>query len=297
MSSQVSQTTSAESTSSVRATTLQSSAAMSQSIMTEMGRILPALEVSMTHSVAEQMEKSRTAIESAVINSSVDLKLALDAYAKQHMIMIASVFHGNPAFRNQNSQSPFLELANCKSSLRRSRRGQRTQGCGLANQMPSSCQCLPDIGHTSSSLSLDTWGIQKTSEDFIIHKRGCSLWYQSQRLSIFSIDFHLFHTLRIFGSLSIRSSPYTSIFGWSISQNITYKAVVSENAPPFEILKRYLNFGKPVSQKDVMNCSRDLRAVFQSGRGSPNDTLCDGTTLIDVSHLTYRKDQLCPSVC
>ncbi len=104
--------------------------------------------------------------------------------------------------------------------------------------------------------------------------------YQSRVVSSYRVDFHLLRRLRVFGAIKFSRSPYASIFGCSISQNLTYRPVVPDDSPAFKVIMRYCRLlpTMPNCYEDIMKrCSQDLRLVFQSGQGSPYDTLPNGT--------------------
>lgn len=147
----------------------------------------------------------------------------------------------------------------------------------------SSCSRLPERG--VKALNSFCWRIfQKESETFFIHDRSCPIRYKSERNSKYRDDFVLFGRLRIFGSVDLRRFPYAGVTGWSLSQDLRCDPVVPQNAPPFQVLRRYLSEpGPTASDYCITKYLRDLRLVFQSGLGSPRDRLKSGSSLIDVS--------------
>jgi hypothetical protein len=278
----------------------QSSATVSQSVVAEMDQRLPVLEGSVVNSVAQHINISKSSIEVTVINSSAEIKSALSTHTRQQMMAFASILNEIPGGQRQYStKAESLKLPILGSSLPGSKKRRRKRDQDLVEQKLSGCKCCPNIGRINSSQSY-SWGLGKESEAFVIHKRNCPLWYHSQIITKYGVNVLLLQRLRIFGSLSISRSPYASIFGWSISQNLTYRAVVPDDAPAFKVLKKYLTtpgFGD--CEHCITSCSQDLRAVFQSGQGSPYDTRTDGITLVEVSYSLSLSGPVIPtcSIC
>jgi len=271
--------------STIETTVSQSSATVSQSILAEMDQRLPALENSMANSVAQQIDNFTRSMEATVINSTAEIKSALSTHARQQIIAFTSILNEIPEGQRQYyPKTEYFRLPIFRPSLPHSKKKRRKQDQDPAEQNPSGCKCTPNIRRITPFPSY-RWVLAKESETFIIHKRSCPLWYHSQIVTKYGINVLLLQRLRIFGSLCISRSPYASIFGWSISQNLTYKAVVPNDAPAFKVLNKYLptpGFGS--CEHYIASCSRDLKVVFRSGQGSPYDTLTDGTTLIEVSY-------------
>jgi hypothetical protein len=269
------------STRSIETTVSQSSTAVSQSIVAEIGQMLPAMEVSVVNSVAQQIDNSSSFIEATIANLSLELKSALDTYAVEQMTALSSILKANPEARKRlDLNLELLKLPVSGPSLPRMKRKKRDRH--LARQKSFSCKCGPNIGCIDSIPSF-RWGLSKKKEAFVIHKRSCPLWYQTQITTEYNVNLLFLQRLRIFGSLSITKSLYTSIFGWQISQTLTCKPVVPCNAPAFRVLTKHLDTPSFRACEDyITNCSQDLKEVFQSGQGSPHDTLTDGTTLIEV---------------
>jgi hypothetical protein len=261
----------------------ESSAAISQSVVTEMDQRLLALEGSLVNSLAQLIDNSRKSVEARVTSSSDQVTSTLSMHTRQQTLDFASIFNDISEYQRQDyTEQRRLELDVFRWSLPRSKKRQK-QSHDLVNQKPSGCQCNPNTGRVNRSPAY-RWGIGKESELFIIHKRNCPLWYHSQVVTNYSIDIVLLQRLRIFGSLNIHRRPYASSFGWSITQNLTSRAIVPGNAPAFMLLWKYLM--RPEFHDDenlIENCFVDLQAVFQSGQGSPYDMTRDGTTLIEVS--------------
>jgi hypothetical protein len=141
-------------TRSIETLTLQSSPNTSQSIMTEMDQTLPTLEVRVARLIVEQMEKSTFSINSAVTNSSADLKSALDTYVKQQTTVIDSILQGNPeAKKIINVQLLCMELANCGPSFFPC----KIIICSAKYHL---IVCQPDIGRQDSFLSRRSWGVR-----------------------------------------------------------------------------------------------------------------------------------------
>jgi hypothetical protein len=205
-------------------------------------------------------------------------------YTKQQAEVFASMCQKIPGY--SYSESEYLKSPLSTHQLPRSRR-LRNSGQHPYDVKLLGCTCSPDIGQTNLLPRLK-WGIGKESERFVIHKRSCPLWYMSQVNTKWSIDF-LLYRLRVFGSLSTTSSPYTSIFGCRISHNLTCRMIVADDAPAFKILEKYADSLRLRRSDDWMtSCIQELRAVFQSGRGSPYDTLTKGITLIEVSNILLQ---------
>jgi hypothetical protein len=269
----------------IESTVSQLSATVSQSVVAEMDRRLPVLEGSVVNSVAQYIDNSRSSREATLTNSSAEIKSAFSTHTRQQMMAFASILNEIPEGQRQYyMKTESLKLPIFGSSLPRSKKRRRKRDQDPVEQKSSGCKCCPNIGRINSSPSY-SWGLGKESEAFVIHKRSCPLWYHSQIITKYGVNVLLLQRLRIFGSLSISRSPYASIFGWSISQNLTYRAVVPDDAPAFRVLKKYLatpGFGG--CEHCITSCSQDLRAVFQSGQGSPYDMLTDGTTLVEVSY-------------
>ena len=227
----------------------------------------------MIDSVTEQIDNSRNSIQATMLDLSTDIK---------SILRLASILEKIPKGQMQfHSKAEPLTLSAFGPSVPHLKKKRRRQGQNPVDQISSSCKCNPNISFTRTSL-LDRWGLGKERKVFI-HKRSCPLWYRSQIVTKLNVDVSILERIRIFGSLSINKSPYNSVFGWSISQNLTYKAVVPFTAPAFRVLRRYLmDAGPSICEDCIEGCSRDLQIVFQSGQGSPYDTLTDGTTLIGV---------------
>lgn len=156
----------------------------------------------------------------------------------------------------------------------------------------SSCSCLPERGVKAFN-SFCRRIFQKESETFFIHDRNCPIRYKSERNSKYRVNYVLFGRLRIFGSVDLRRFPYAGVSGWSLSQDLRCHPVVPSNAPPFQVLRRYLTKPDPTAlDYCITKCLRDLRVVFQSGLGSPRDTLNYGSNLIDVSPFISPKVNL-----
>ena len=269
---------------SIENTVSQSSAAVSQSIVAEMDQRLLVLEGSVVNSIGQQIDKFRSSIDAAVSNSTAEIKYALSTHTRRQTMAFASILSEIPEGQRQyypKTESSELSIFGPALPLSKKRRGKRDHR--PVEQKFSGCKCSPNIGHISLSPSY-RWGLGKESEVFVIHKRSCPLRYHSRIITKYGANIAL-QRLRIFGSLSISRSPYTSIFEWSISQNLTCRAVVPDDAPAFKVLEKYLTApGFADYEHCITSCFQDLRAVFQSGQGSPHDMLTNGTTLIDVSY-------------
>ncbi len=267
----------------------QSSAAASQSAVAELNQTLSVLQRIVVNSVAQQIDSSRSSIEATVTNLSVEITSALSAHTTQQMTAILPETREGQRQLYRTTES--LKSPIFGPSFPRSKKKRRKRDQDLVEQQPSGCKCSPSIGRIRT-FPFYRYGFGKESEAFVIHKRSCPLWYQSQITRKYGVNFTFLQRLRIFGSLSVSRSPYASIFGTSISQNLTYRAVVPDDAPAFKVLRKYLwipGFGH--CQHCITSCSQDLRTVFQSGYGSPNDTLADGTTLIEVSYSSFCHGQ------
>jgi hypothetical protein len=264
---------------SIETTVSQSSNAVSHSIKAEIDHRLPLLEESVVSSVTQQADELKSSMEAVVAASTAEMKYALDMYTKQQAEAFASMCHGIPGY--PYSESAYLKSPLSTHQFARSRR-LRKSGQHPCDVRLLGCTCSLDIGQTNL-LPRFKWGIGKESERFVIHKRSCPLWYKSQVNTKWSIDF-LLYRLRVFGSLSTTSSPHTSIFGCRISHNLTCRMTVADDAPAFKILEKY-HYSPELRIGDdwTIRCIQELRAVFQSGRGSPYDTLTKGFTLIEVS--------------
>ncbi|KAI9770475.1 MAG: hypothetical protein M1839_003190 [Geoglossum umbratile] len=258
----------------------QSSAAVSQCVMTGMDQRLSMLE----GSVAQHINNSKSSMEATVTNSSAEIISAFSTQIRQQTMAFASILNEIPEPQRQYStKTESSKLPISGSSLPRSKKRRRKRDQYPVEQKPSGCKCCPNIGRINSSPSY-SWGLGKESEAFVIHKRSCPLWYHSQTVTKYGVNVLLLQRLRVFGSLSISRSPYASIFGCSISQNLTYRAVVPDDAPAFKVLRKYLTTpGFGGCEHYITSCSQDLRAVFQSGQGSPYDTLADGATLAELT--------------
>lgn len=269
---------------SIETVVLQSSAAVSQSFVAEIDQRLPVLEGSVVASVAHQIEHSRSSIETRLTSEFAKIQSGLAALASEQRMVFSSMLNKTPEGQRQPypTTEP-LELPICEPSLSVFKRKRRQRYQDLIEQKPSGCTCSPINGRISSFPSY-RWGFGKESEAFVIHKRNCPFWYLSKTSTKYSVNFLLFQRLRIFGSINISRSPYASIFGWSLSQNLTYRAVVPDDAPAFKALQRYLAEPQAKDYKTcVTSCCQDLMTIFRSGLGSPSDILTDGTNLIEVS--------------
>lgn len=270
---------------SVETVVLQSSAAVSQSFVAEIDKRLPVLEGSVVASVAHQIDHSRSSIETRLTSEFAKIQSSLAALASQQRMVFPSMSNNIPeGQRRPYPTTESLELPICEPSLSLKKRKRRQRYQDAIEQKSSGCTCSPINGRISSFQSY-RWGFRKESEASIIHERNCPFWYLSKTVTKYSVNFLLLQRLRIFGSINISGSPYASIFGWSLSQNLTYRAVVPDDAPAFKALQRYL--AEPQAngyETAVISCCQDLMAIFQGGHGSPSDILTDGTTLIEVSY-------------
>lgn len=266
---------------SIEATVTQSSAAVSQSVVSEMGRMLPLPGDSVISSVSQQINSSRSLIEAAVRNSTAEVKAALETQMRLQVVAVASLLGGIP--EDERGQACLTLEAQKLPFFRYPISPSKGRGSKVVQRMPLGCNCSANVRCTTSC-RFHLWGLSKVGEELVMHERSCPLWYLSRRTTKYGVNILLLKRLRIFGSIHISNSPYASIFGWNISQNLTCSAVVSDDAPSFRVLQRYLSDLEPKDyERCIVSCSQDLRAVFQSGLGSPQDRRADGMSLFEVS--------------
>jgi len=200
------------------------------------------------------------------------------------MMFIESILRIPEEQKQFHSKTEPLALPIIAPSTSRSKGKKRRWDQNRLVRISSGCNCSPNISRTRSYLP-NRWGLNKENEVFVIHERSCPLWYHSQITTKYSVNVSFLQRIIIFGSLNISRSPYSSIFGWNISQNLTFKAVVPYNTPAATVIHWHMMDPGPRSLEDrIKSCCQDLKVVFQSGQGSPSDVFDDGTTLIDVSN-------------
>lgn len=131
------------------------------------------------------------------------------------------------------------------------------------------------------------WNFYKETEASIIHDRHCPMWYSSRKDTMYRFHSRVFGW-RMSGSLELKKPPHTAFSGWTISPSLNFRPVVSFDSPSFRVIWRYI--GPLRSEPEsIANCLRDFRTVFQSGRGSPWDVLDNGSSLLQVSCLSYQR--------
>ncbi|KAK3985464.1 hypothetical protein QBC44DRAFT_156483 [Cladorrhinum sp. PSN332] len=233
----------------ITAATSDLSSKIPEAIKADMSQMLSTLELSLVAKVTEQIESARRSERSD-----------LEAPVCQHRML-------EPPQRATTKQK------------RRGRKDWRNL---------RGCQCDPNVGEVSSPPSW-LWPIGNTNKAFIIHRRSCPLWYRSQIITEVGINVGVIsRSVRALGSIKIRTFPYSSIpFRWSISPNITFKAVVPYSAPAFRVVQEYFstprfqNLEEGSMESYSSSFLKDLELVFRCGLGSPHDTLGDGTTLLE----------------
>ncbi len=242
------------------------------------------LKDSIVKTLAQQINKSRGSVEATMTKMSAEITSALSTHTRQQMMVFASILNGYSEGQRQicleteSSKLPTLEPPHPRSKKKRRKRDQHS-----FEQKVSSYNYSPNM-HRIIHFPSHRYDLYKESEASIVHKRSCPMWYHSQIITNYGLNIVFLQRLRISGSLSVNRSPYASIPGVGISQNLTYRAVVPDDAPAFKVLRNYLRTpGFGGSERCITSCVQDLRAVFQSGYGLPSDTLKDGTTLIKVS--------------
>lgn len=263
----------------------QSAMALSQSLAAEISQtILPTHGASVAHSITREVDSARSSIETSVSNSTLEILSAINAQAQvaeQMSMTLASLVRGDsdakmPYFltaetSDANSLAPF-------PVRRKTKPGNRGQH--LARRVFADCICGPNTRCITSTTSTRSsrWIFSNQTES-LVHKQDCPLWYQSQVARRYDFRFALLQRLGVFGSVSIDASPYRSVFRWGMSQSLAFKPIVSKDCAAFKVITHYFKWYDEV---DPGSCVRDLMAVFRSGRGSPTDTLLDGTTLFQV---------------
>jgi hypothetical protein len=272
-----------DSKTSVETAVSQSQVVVAQSIVAEIDRRLPLLGDSVTSSLAQQIDDCRSSIEARLAGLSVEIQQALKAGTREQIMTTVSILSEDEQEQEQSyGRTDSLESPIISHSLARLKKKRKLYR-GIAVKQTFTCNCCPSIGRRCLHPFV-RWSFGEKYEEFLIHKRSCPLWYQSQINTKYGVDILLFRRLWISGSINIRSSPYASIFGWTISQNLTCRAVVPAHAPAFKILDKHLRMWKLQDcEPSITECLTDLRTIFQSGQGSPYDTLSGGTTLIEVS--------------
>ncbi len=161
---------------SIETTVIRSSDTTSKSVMTEMGQILPALEVSVVNSVTQQIDTSRSSLEAAINASSAEIKSALDVYANQQLVLFSSIQDRRPEVekRLDPKLEDSSELLNSGPVRLRERKKKKTQDQGLARRIPSSCRCNPKFGSSDPFLSTD--GVVAQKGNFLSYTiRSCPL--------------------------------------------------------------------------------------------------------------------------
>ncbi len=275
---------------------------ITNSFSAELDQKLPALKDFLTVSLGQRIDHSTFSTEKAISQCSAAVRAdvqALSIICKEQIDILqtqnvrfnamASSFAG---FQEQFLKQGGMALSSASESARSfcmpTKRRRRPINFVL-RQDTSLCKCSPESGF-KASYALYLRSFCKESETFFIHDRSCPQWYTSQRNSKYRVDFVLFHRLRIFGSMDLKRLPYAGISGWSIAQNLKCNPVVSCNAPSFKVMRRYFSRLYHLDSLDagtldhhITACLRDLRMVFQSGRGSPHDMLHDGSSILDVS--------------
>lgn len=262
----------------------QSAVALSQSLAAEISRILPTHAASVTHSITGEVDSARSSIEASVSNSTLEILSAINAQAQvaeQMSMTLASLVRGDSDVKTpycltaETSDADPLVPFPVRTKTKPGNRGKH-----LARRVFADCICGPNAGCMTSTTSTGSsrWIFSNQTQS-LVHKRDCPLWYQSQVARRYGFRFALLQRLGVFGSVSIDASPYRSVFRWGISQSLTFKPIVSKDSAAFKVITHYFKW---YDEFDPGNCVRDLMAVFRSGRGSPTDTLLDGTTLIQV---------------
>jgi hypothetical protein len=268
-----------------------------QSVINEFDQKLPALENAITKSFSQQINNSTSLIERALsqsfvamgvdIQSSVNLQQQqLRAYEEQKHQLAAisssiSQLKEVIPWQDQGSFPHSTEYALSRYDINNQR--QRTP----IPSKPASphCNCNQNAGTTIYHSWYRSY-FQKESDVYVIHDRRCPLWYLSRKDTKYRVNVVIFQRFQVFGVLNFSRSPHSSFSGWSISQNLSYRPVVPDNSPAFAIVSKYFDTN-PIAEHGRITMYtqllQDLKEVFQTGQGSPKDTLEDGSNLIRVS--------------
>lgn len=256
----------------------QAATAVSQALAAELsGTILPAQGVSVVNSITREVYNTGSSVEASVSSAALKILAAINAQSQmthQLSVALASVV-GEDLWGPTSLPSTPEALGDT---------GARSHPCPrrrkkLTSQMPTACTCAFTTRHSSRQNRSSRWIISR-QEEGSVHERHCPLWNMSQVTTKYGMALAVLQRLGVFGSLSIRGSPYKSNFGWEISQNLALKPIVPETSPAFKVILHYFHPLQP--EIDAKGCMKDLMAVFRSGQGSPTDTLLDGTTLLNV---------------
>lgn len=164
-----------------------------------------------------------------------------------------------------------------------------------ASNSSSHCTCavnagmkkLDPLSHLKLRLGNPKWSFYKETEASIIHDRHCPMWYTSRKDTMYRFHSRVFGW-RMSGSLELKRSPHTAFSGWTILPSLNFRPVVSFDSPSFRVVLRYTRSWHD-EPESIANCLRDLITVFQSGRGSPWDVLANGSSLLNVSRLSYKR--------